>query len=196
MNATNSIHLYTYDKLSDSAKTTAIRTLMASSYYRDVVASNLSDDVDELLEDTDMPHYPIYARVDMDMESTAEIPPHDLRLYIEACTAVDVLELCEAILGRAPPLDCADRVSIVCRYSEGVGSSVDIEACGSDIDVFEVIHPEIDKLWEDVCGRIATRVQRKKETDYYTEDGVYVHIVNHPEIMFDADGRFSNGSVA
>ena len=196
MNATNSTPLCTYDHLSDGAKTTALRTLMASAYYRDVVASNLSDDVDELLEDVDIPNYPIYARVEMDMESTAEIPPHDLRLYIEACTAVDVLELCEAMLGKVPPLDCADRVSIVCRYSEGVGSSVDVEAYGSDVEVFEYIHPELDKLWEDVCGRIATRIQHKKENDYYTEDGVYAHLVNHPELVFDVEGRFAHGRVA
>lgn len=54
-----------YDLLSDSAKKTALRTLLSSDYYRGVVEDNLSDDIYDYFEAPDATSYPVYVSVSL-----------------------------------------------------------------------------------------------------------------------------------
>lgn len=184
-----------YDLLSRDAQKTALRTLLSSDYYRSVVEDNLSDDIYDYFEAPDATSYPVYVSVSLaPVLDRPTLPSHQVRVYVEACGTADVLDFFERILGEESPLDYPDDVSIVGHYCtdalDGENATLDIAAHDDDVTIIEKFVHSMNMWWYELYTDIENLVTDKKENDYYTEDGVYHHIVNHPELSFTPNGEF------
>ena len=188
-----------YDLLSDSAKDTAIRTLLASDYYRGVVEDNLSDDIYDYFEAPDATSYPVYVSVSLaPVPNRPTLPSHQVRVYVEACDTADVLDFFERVLGEESPLEYPNDVSIVGHYRTdrfaGEAKVLDIESHDDDIELIEKFAPSMNAWWHELYTDIENLVTDKKENDYYTDDGAYHHIINQPELSFTHNGEFIDPS--
>ena len=184
-----------YDLLSDSSKDTAIRTLLASDYYRGVVEDNLSDDIYDYFEAPDATSYPVYVSVSLaPVPDRPTLPSHQVRVYVEACGMADVLDFFERVLGEESPLEHPNDVSIVGRYkTDGIAGenvTLDIEVHDDDVALLEKFTSSMNMWWYELYTDIENLVMDKKENDYYTDDGAYHHIINHPELSFTPNGEF------
>lgn len=184
-----------YDLLSDSSKDTAIRTLLASDYYRGVVEDNLSDDIYDYFEAPDATSYPVYVSVSLaPVPDRPTLPSHQVRVYVEACGATDVLDFFVRILGEESPLEHPDDVSIVGYYKTdglaGENATLSIDAHDDDVALLEGFVPAMNEWWWELYTDIENLIMDKKENEYYTEDGVLHHIANHPELSFTPNGEF------
>ena len=184
-----------YDLLSDSSKDTAIRTLLASDYYRGVVEDNLSDDIYDYFEAPDATSYPVYVSVSLaPVPDRPTLPSHQVRVYVEACGMADVLDFFERVLGEESPLEHPNDVSIVGRYkTDGIAGenvTLDIEVHDDDVALLEKFTSSMNMWWYELYTDIENLVMDKKENDYYTDDGAYHHIINHPELSFTPKGEF------
>lgn len=184
-----------YDLLSRNAQKTALRTLLASSYYRGVVEDNLSDDIYDYFETPDATSYPVYVSVSlMPVLDRPLLPSHQVRVYVEACGTADVLEFFARVLGEESSLDHPNDVSIVGHYRTDENAvenhTLDIEAHDDDVDLLEKFAPSMNAWWHELYTDLENIVTDKKENEYYTDDGALNHIVNHPELSFTPDGIF------
>ena len=141
-----------YDLLSDSSKDTAIRTLLASDYYRGVVEDNLSDDIYDYFEAPDATSYPVYVSVSLaPVPDRPTLPSHQVRVYVEACGMADVLDFFERVLGEESPLEHPNDVSIVGRYkTDGIAGenvTLDIEVHDDDVALLEKFTSSMNMWW-------------------------------------------------
>lgn len=188
-----------YNLLSNSAKDTALRTLLASDYYRGVVEDNLSDDICDYFEAADATTYPVYVSVSLSpVPDRPTLPSHQVRVYVEVCGTADILDFFVRILGEESPLDHPNDVSIVGYYKTdgvaGENATLYIEAHDDDVDRLEKFVPTMNMWWHELYTDIENLVTDKKENEYYTEDGVLNHIANHPELSFTPEGDFIDSS--
>lgn len=184
-----------YDLLGCDAQKTALHTLLASSYYRGVVEDNLSDDIYDYFENPDATSYPVYVLVSLAPVSDRPLlPSHQVRIYVEACDATDVLDFFVRVLGEESPLNYPNDVSIVGYYrTDGIAgdsATLDIEAHDDDVELIETFVPAMNMWWNELYTDIENLATNKKENEYYTEDGAYHRIQNHPELLFSPNGKF------
>lgn len=188
-----------YDLLSHDAQKTALRTLLASDYYRGVVEDNLSDDICDYFEEPDATSYPVYVSVSlMPVPDRPLLPSHQVSVYVEACGTADVIDFFVRVLGEESPLEHPDDVSIVGYYkTDGLAdenATLYIEVHDDDVALLEGFVPAMNEWWWELYTDIENLVTDKKENEYYTEDGVLNHIVNHPELSFTPEGDFIDSS--
>lgn len=184
-----------YNLLSNSAKDTALRTLLSSDYYRGVVEDNLSDDIYDYFEAPDATSYPVYVSVSLaPVPDRPTLPSHQVRVYVDACGTADVLDFFARVLGEESPLDHPNDVSIVGHYRTDENAvenhTLDIDAHDDDVDLLEKFAPSMNAWWYELYTDLENIVTDKKENEYYTDDGALNHIVNHPELSFTPDGIF------
>lgn len=188
-----------YDLLSRDAQKTALRTLLSSDYYRGVVEDNLSDDIYNYFEAPDATSYPVYVSISLTpVPDRPLLPSHQVRVYVEACGTADVLDFFERVLGEKSPLDHPDDVSIVCHYRTDTldveNVTLDIATHDDDVALLENFIPSMNMWWYELYTDIENLVTDKTENDYYTNDGAYHHIINHPELSFTPNGELIDPS--
>ena len=188
-----------YDLLSRSAQKTALRTLLASDYYRGVVEDNFSDDIYDYFEAPYATSYPVYVSVSLaPVPDRPTLPSHQVRVYVEACGTADILDFFVRILGEESPLEHPDDVSIVGYYKTdglaGENATLSIDAHDDDVALLEGFVPAMNEWWWELYTDIENLIMDKKENEYYTEDGVLHHIANHPELSFTPNGEFIDPS--